>query len=549
MKSGGDDDAKEKDKDKKKDGDKEKEAKVQVNIDFDGIFDRQVKFPVDPGSYNGLAATKGRIFYVSNPLRGLAGPIESTKRTLHVYDLEKREDSEFLVDVGGYELTPDGKKMIISQGGGYEIIDATGDKAKTGENKLDLSNMRAWVDFNAEWHQIFEESWRMERDFFYDSLMHGVDWQGIHDRYAPLVDHVAHRFDLTYVIGEMIGELATSHTYVGGGDMPQIAADRVGLLGIDWKIDSTARRFRIAKILEGQNWIESRRSPLTEPGIKAAAGDYVLAIDGKQLTAADDPYRFLEGAAGEIATLTLAKTPDGKDSWTVKAKTVANEEDLRYHDWVMHNHHYVDSISGGKIGYVHIPNMSTEGMQEFSSQFFPQIRKEAMIIDVRYNGGGFTSQLVIERLRRVLGGLGISRNRPEPSTYPATVFHGHLACLINEHSCSDGDIFPYHFRGYGLGPLVGKRTWGGVVGYRGHRPLIDGGFIVTPEFAKYTLDSKWNDMENYGVAPDIDVDNLPEDLIRGYDAQMERAVAELLQKIKDEPMQIPAPPSNPPEKR
>jgi len=536
-------------KDKKKDDDKDTDKTVTVKIDFDGIFDRQVKLPIEPGNYGNMAAAKGRLYYVSYPMRGMAGQVEDSKPTMHVYDFENREDHEFLVDAGGYELTPDGKKMIVSLNGGYEIIDATGDKAKTGETKLKLGDMRAWVNFDTEWHQIYDEVWRMERDFFYDSLMHGLNWQGIHDRYLPLVDHVAHRFDLTYILGEMISELACSHTYVGGGDMPSVEADGVGLLGINWVIDSTAKKFRIGRILEGQNWDESRRSPLTEPGIKAEAGDYVLAINGKPLTSAVDPYSLLEHAAGDIATLKLSKTPDGKESWTVDVKTISSESNLRYYDWIAHNRHYVDSISGGKVGYVHIPDMGTQGMQEFSSQFFPQIRKEGMIIDVRYNGGGFTSQLVIERLRRVLGGLGIGRNSREPYTYPAAVFNGHLACLINEHSCSDGDIFPYHFRGYGLGPLIGTRTWGGVVGIRGHRPLVDGGFITTPEFAKYTMDRQWNEMENHGVEPDIEVQNLPEDLIRGYDAQMERATAELLQQIKNDPRTLPAPPPNPPEKR
>lgn len=537
------------DKDKKKDDDKGKDKAIRVNIDFDGIFDRQAKLPIEPGSYGNMAAAKGRLFYMSYPMRGLAGQVEDAKRTLHVFDFEKREASDFLVDVGGYELTPDGKKMIVSLHGKHEIIDAGGDKAKTGDNVLDLSEMRAWVDFDSEWHQIFNEVWRMERDYFYDSLMYGLDWPGIRDRYAPLVDHVAHRFDLTYVLGEMISELDCSHTYVGGGDMPDVSANSVGLLGINWVIDSAAQRFRIGKILEGQNWKESRRSPLTEPGIKAAVGDYVLAINGKPLTSAIDPYSLLEHAAGDIATLKLAKTPDGKDSWTVDVKTIASEADLRYHDWVAHNRHLVDSISGGVVGYVHIPDMGTQGMQEFSSQFFPQIRKQAMIIDVRYNGGGFTSQLVIERLRRVLGGLGIGRNTREPYTYPGTVFTGHLACLINEHSCSDGDIFPYHFRGYGLGPLIGTRTWGGVVGIRGHRPLVDGGFITTPEFAKYTLDRKWSDMENHGVEPDIEVQDLPEDMMRGHDAQIERAVTELMREVKEDPRKLPAPPSAPPKER
>jgi len=537
----------EKKEDKKK-GDKAEAAKTpKVTIDFDGIFDRQVKFPISAGNYGGLSAAEGRIYYLSAPMGGLSGPVEETKQSLHVFDMEKREDHEFLGELDGYHLTPDGKKMIYKKGATYEIIDAAGEKAKTGEGVLDLSKMETRVDQTAEWHQIFEEAWRIERDFFYDSLMHGVNWKRIHDLYAPLVPHVAHRYDLTYTIGEMIGELSCSHTYVGGGDQPHPASDKVGLLGVNWTIDSTAGLFRIGRILEGQNWREDRRSPLSEPGIKASAGDYVLEINGTPLKSSDDPYRLLENTSGETVSLKLSKTPDGKGSWPVEAKTISNEGDLRYHDWVKHNHHYVDSASNGRIGYLHIPDMGGPGLQEFTSTYYAQIRKEGLVIDVRNNGGGFVSQLVLERLQRVLQGMGTSRNFPEPSTYPSTVFNGYLVCLINEGSASDGDIFPYYFRKYGLGPVIGKRTWGGVVGIRGFRPFVDGGFITAPEFALYDLKGDWQ-IENHGVDPDIDVDNLPEVLYQGRDQQLDRGIAELMKKITESPKKLPLP-VGPPEKR
>ncbi|MCH8991897.1 MAG: PDZ domain-containing protein [Acidobacteria bacterium] len=531
----------------KKDGDKDQDATSDVVIDFDGILDRHVKFPIDPGLYGGLAAVKGRIFYSSSPLRGLDGPIERTKRSIHVFDMEDRKDHVFLEDYGGAELTPDGKKMIFSKGGKYEIIDATGDKAKTGENVLDLGKMKMRLDPRAEWRQIFEECWRLERDYFYDTLYHGIDWQAMHDRYSPLVDHVAHRFDLTYVIGEMLGELATGHTYVGGGEMPNPDGAGVGLLGNDWQIDSAAGRFQIGRILAGQNWIDDRRSPLTEPGIRAEEDDYVLAINGQPLRADDNPYRLLVNTAGDVVSLTLSETPDGKNSRTVEVKTLSSEGGLRYYDWVVRKERYTDSVSEGRIGYVHIPNMGGAGLKQFTSTYYAQLRKPGMIIDVRWNGGGFVSQLIIERLRRVLGGMGMSRNF-EPYTYPAAVYHGHLACLLNEHSASDGDIFPYHFRKYGLGPLIGKRTWGGVVGIRGHRPLLDGGYVFTPEFAKYDLDRHWV-MENYGVAPDIEVEYPPEIVQQGGDPQIDRAVEELLNKIRTSPRTIPDPPATPPDER
>ena len=532
----------------KKDSKDEAKKAVTVTIDWAGLSDRDVKIPVDGGQYNGLAAADGRLFYISSPLGGLDGPVEQGDQQLHVYTFEDRKDHVFLDKVDGYDLSFDGKKMMYQNGPTYEIIDASGDKAKIGDGVLDLSHMDMWLDQKAEWKQIFEEGWRLQRDFFYDSLMHGVDWKKMHDKYAPLVDWVSHRFDLTYVLGEMIGELCAGHTYTGGGDSYRPSSDKMGLLGIDWVVDSTARRFKIGHILQGQNWREDRRSPLTEPAIKAEAGDYIIAINDHPLSINEHPFKYLENTAGRTVKLTLSKSADGSGSWTIEPKTISDEEELRYNDWVEFATHYTDSVSHGRIGYLHIPDMGAPGLKQFASTFYSQIRKEGMIIDVRWNGGGFVSQVILERLNRTVSAMGVSRNYKDPGTYPGTVFNGYLACLCNEHSCSDGDNFPYHFRAYGLGPVIGKRTWGGVVGIRGHRPFTDGGFMTTPEFAKYDLKRNWI-IENHGVDPDIDVDYPPEIVYKGGDPQIDRAVQELMKKIETAPKKLPQPPPNPPEKR
>lgn len=532
--------------DKKDDAATDKKA-VTVAIDWQGIMDRDVKFPIAAGQYGGLAATEGRVYYVSSGLGGLDGPIEDVKDMLNVFVMEDQKTHAFLEGLDGYDITPDGKKMIFKKGANYEIIDASGEKAKTGDNVLDLSNLDMKISLREEWKQIFEEGWRLQRDFFYDSTMHGVDWKKMHDRYAPLLDHVDHRFDLTYVMGELIGELATGHTYVGGGEFYRPEANNVGLLGVNFVVDSASRRYKIGRILQGENWRDDRRSPLTEPGIKASEGDYIIAINGKPLFIDTHPYSLTENTSGQTVALTLAKTADGAGSWVIEPKTIGNETGLRYNDWVVQKAHYTDSVSNGRIGYVHIPDMGGEGLKQFASTYFPQIRKEGLIVDVRWNGGGFVSQLIIERLRRVLSGLGKSRNYEE-TTYPGTVFHGYMACLCNEHSASDGDNFPHHFREYGLGPVIGKRTWGGVVGIRGHRPLVDGGFMNTPEFAKYDFDRKWI-IENRGVSPDIEVEYPPEIVYKGGDPQIDRAVQEIMKKITAAPKTIPPPPSVPPDRR
>jgi len=536
-----DDEENDNDQDKKKD-----EKSKDITIDFDGIEQRQVTFPIPAGNYGGLRATKGKLFYFSSGLGGLSGRIGTQKTDLHVYDLKEREDNVFLKDISGYDISANGKKLIYRKGNKFGIVDATGKSAKTSEGTLDLSGMVMYLDRAAEYRQMFNEAWRLQRDFFYDENMHGVDWQKMHDRYAPIVPHIAHRFDLTYLIGEMIGELACSHTYAGGGERDAPAASKIGLLGVDWQIDSANNRYRIGRILSGQNWVDNRRSPLTEPGIEVNEGDYVLKINGHELFAADNPYRLLVNQSGKTVTLTVNDRPSLDDAREVTVKPISSETELRYYNWVENNRRYVDSVTQGRIGYIHIPNMGGAGLNEFVRTFYAQMDKDALIIDERGNGGGFVSQLILERLRREHVGMRMSRNW-RGGTVPGRVFVGPMVCLADQYSCSDGDNFPYYFQKYGLGPVIGKRTWGGVVGIRGFRPLTDGGYVTTPEFTSYNLDREWV-MENRGVEPDIEVDNLPNRVMAGFDDQLDKAIEVLREELVKNPPQRPERPE-PPEER
>jgi tricorn protease len=532
----------EKDKDK---GDKDKAAekdkkKEPFRIDLDGLTQRIVGFPVPPGNYAGLRATKDKVLYLSFPTRGLAseGP---QRAALLVYDLEKRKDSTLLNPVESYEMASDGSRVLYQSDSTYGIVEIK-DGVKLGDGKLDLSGLKMHLDPKAEWAQIFRDAWRIERDSFYLPDMGGVDWAAIRRRYEPLVPFVSHRQDLTYLLGEMVGELATGHSYVGGGDQPSPETVPIGLLGADLALDRASGRWKIARIIEGQNWIESRRSPLTEPGVKVATGEYLIAIEGHELQPNEDPLQFLAQTVGHTAMLLVSARPSRDGAREVTVKPVGNEQDLRYFAWVETNRRKVDQATAGRVGYVHIPNMGAEGLQEFIRQYYPQLRKQGLIVDVRFNGGGFVSQMILERLRRILIGMGTQRDA-RPGTYPQSVFNGPMVALLNQYSASDGDIFPHYFREYGLGPLIGKRTWGGVVGIRGGNNLVDGGFATIPEFGSYNMKSEWI-MENEGVAPDIDVDNPPADELAGRDPQLERGIQEVLKRVEERKPSFPPAPTS-----
>ena len=537
-----DGDPKSKDRDADKKADKEKAA-VEVKIDFDGIYDRQVALDIPAGNYRGLAVTDDAVFYLSNPIYGLRGRVAGFSSGLHKYDIAKRKDREFMAGINSYRITPDGKKILTSKDNSYRIIGTGDKKADRVDVKLNLSHVEMRVDHQAEYAQMFDQVWRRYRDFFYDENMHGVDWTATRERYEALLPYVSHRFDLTYVLGEMVGDLCCSHTYIGGGEYPDILSSKVGLLGIEFEIDHYNTRICIKKILEGQNWDDDLRSPLTEPGVDVNEGDYLLAINGEEIFAGTNPYALTLNTVGKEIKLTVNDKPTVKGAREVTVKPIASESSLRYYNWVQKNQRYVDSLSGGQIGYLHIPDMGGYGLVQFAKMFYNQLRQPGLIIDVRYNGGGFVSQLIIERLRRITVGMSVARDYPG-GRIPGAGLNAHMITLLNEYSCSDGDLFPYYFREYELGPLMGKRSWGGVVGISGHDRLVDGGYYTVPQYTFYDLNGNWV-IENIGVVPDQKVDNLPDRSVRGFDDQLEEAVKYIKTKMTEEPKTLPPKPGPP----
>jgi tricorn protease len=393
-----------------------------------------------------------------------------------------------------------------------------------------------------EWALIFDETWRRFRDYFYVENMHGYDWKAIGERYRAQLEYVAHRSDLNYVLSEMVAELNAGHTYIMGGDFQIPDRAPVGLPGARFELDAEAGQYRVAAIYRGHNEESRYRSPLTEVGVDLAVGDYVLAIDGQDLAGEDNPYRLLQHKTDPV-TLTVNSSASAEGAREVSYEPIRNEQPLRYLNWVLDNHDRVTEMTGGRVGYLHIPDMGDTGIAEFIKWFYPQIRKEGLVIDVRSNGGGNVSQWIIERLDSRVMGTRFGRTYDIAATYPGTAFHGRMACLLSETSASDGDIFPHYFREAGLGPLIGKRSWGGVVG-GGETPLVDGGSVFVPRSATNDVDGNYI-IEGIGVEPDIEVENDPRSVIEGRDPQLERAVAEIMASIEREPKHLPQRPADP----
>jgi len=400
------------------------------------------------------------------------------------------------------------------------------------------------VDRKAEWTQIFNEAWRQMRDFLFAPNMHGVDWPKMKRTYGQLLPYVNHRYDLTYIIGEMIGELNIGHSYVGGGDAPRPERIQLGLLGAKLERDPGSKTYRIAEILKGQNWDKSLRSPLTEIGINVKEGEYIVAVDGRPTSGMQDIYAAFVNKADRQVTLKVNASPKMDGARDVVVIPIADERPLYYYDWVQKNIEKVSKATDGKVGYVHIPDMGVGGLNEFVKYYYPQVRKEALIVDVRGNGGGNVSPMIIERLRRELSMLEVARNT-SVSLDPDGMVLGPKVMLIDEFSASDGDIVGYRFRKAKLGPLIGKRTWGGVVGIRGSLPLLDGGFLNRPEFSRFDNDGKEWIMEGKGVEPDIFVDNDPAREYAGTDDQLNKAIDVIKEEMKKNPVKIPVPPPYP----
>jgi tricorn protease len=507
----------------------EPEAVPAVKVDPDGLMDRIVALPVETANYGRIYATGDSVYY---------GRVKDFERqpSLMLYNLAELKETE-LGKVEDYEVSADGKKMLVRMDRAYGIIDLPKAPVKL-ETKLDLSGMEVALDRRQEWDQIYEECWRQMKEFFYAPNMHGVDWEALRLRYKPLAAAVNHRADLTYVIGELIGELSAGHTYVGGGDMPAAPKVKVGMLGAKLERDLKAGAYRVAHILKGQNWEQGLRSPLTEVGVNVREGEYIVAVDGRTLDASTDIGQALYNKAGRQVTLKVAAAADGKGGRDVVVIPIETENALYYNDWVEANIAKVDKATGGKVGYIHIPDMGTEGLNEFVKHFYPQLRKKALIIDVRGNGGGNVSAMVIDRLVREMVMVEMARNSAAAPD-PGAAFIGPKVCLCDEFSASDGDIFPYRFKALKLGKLIGKRTWGGVVGIRGTLPLLDGGALNKPEFAPFSPDGKGWIIEGVGVEPDIVVANDPTREYAGIDDQLNKGIEVALEELKTKGREIP----------
>jgi tricorn protease len=512
-----------------------------MSIDFDGILRRAARVPVGADNYGGLSAKTGHLLYgVGSAF--YYGRTGDRPTVLKIFAFKDRKETTIAEDIRGYVLSEDGSKVLVAQGPGYNLYDATpqGDKTRKPVGTTGLVVDRVPTE---EWNQIFNEVWRRYRDFFYVPNMHGYNWVALREQYKPLLQYVAHRSDLNYVISEMIAELTIQHAYVEGGDFTIPPRPRGGLPGARFEVDAKSGRYRIAKIFDGENEEDIYRSPLTEVGVNVSVGDYVLAIDGEELKATDDIYRLLRNKADNPVSLTVNKTPSLQGARIISYRPITDESNLIYLDWIEHNRRKVAEATGGRVGYIHIPDMGANGIREFIKWYYPQIRKEGLVVDVRANGGGNVSRMLIERLRRKVLGLNYSRTDDEANTYPDAVFNGPMVALLDQNSASDGDIFPYMFRKAGLGPLIGKRSWGGVVGIQGRGALIDGGQIFVPGSGLTDENGNWV-IEGYGVDPDIDVENDPKSEIAGRDPQLERGIAEVMARLKT-PVKLPTKPPGP----
>jgi len=490
-----------------------------VKIDWDGLSNRALPLPMGSGNYGGLIGTTNGLLYVSNA-------------TLSKFDMTSRESSPLMQGlIGGYDVNPSRTKLAYYAAGTLGVVDIRPGLA-LGQGRLDTSGVEAVINPRDEWKQIFWEAWRFTRDHYYDPGFRGMNWKSIGDHYAEFLPYVNHRSDLNYVLGLMIGELGTGHSYVQGGDYgPTPTPVPVGNLGADYEINAGKVRFK--KIYRGENFEEGRRGPLGEPGAVVKDGDYLLEVDGRPVTSDTHPDSFLLDKVGKYVTLTVNSSPSMEGSHKIRVRPIGSEADLRYISWVEENRQYVEKMSGGKIGYMHIPNTQFQGAVELIRGFYAQTDKEAVVIDERWNGGGYIQPWFVDTFARKMR-AGI-QNRNAGDTSDAVAIEGPKALLINGYAGSGGDFFPWMFRQSKLGPLIGTRTWGGLVGISGGAPLIDGGSITAPEFAIYDRATGDIIAENTGVAPDIEVDARPDLVAKGQDPQLDAAIKYLKEQLAKVP--------------
>ena len=504
-----------------------KDSLANVSIDFEGITERIVNIPVPAGFYRNFFMDGDKVYY-------------SKSGSTNMYDLKKQKE-ETIVDGATMSVDFGSKKALFTKGKELYVTNIPTGKTEL-KDPVNLSNMKINVDYPQEWTQIYDEAWRVYRDGFYLENMHGVDWKAMRKKYAVMLPYVKNRLDLNYLIGEMIGELNIGHAYVNPGELQSAPRINMGLLGAEISRDKSGF-FKLEKILKGESWDKDLRSPLTEPGIEANVGDYIVSIDGVATNSVKDMFSLLVGKADVPTEIMLNSKPDLKGARKAVVSPIADESALYQYDWVQGNIKKVEEASGGKIGYIYIPDMGVDGLNEFARYFYPQLDKEGLIIDDRANGGGNVSPMILERLAREPYRLTMRRGSTRIGTVPDAVQVGPKVCLINKYSASDGDLFPWGFRALGLGKLIGTRTWGGIVGISGSMPYMDGTDIRVPFFTSYDAKTGEWMIENYGVAPDIEIDNDPIREWNGEDQQLDRAIEEVMKELKNrQPLKpVPAP--------
>jgi tricorn protease len=536
-----------KDKDKGKDDKDKKEEPVVVKLDIDGIGQRILSLPIPAKNYlNMLPGKTGILFLSEGPLVITEDDQPNVSQTIQKFDLSKRKVDKVLEDVNDYAVSFDGEKILYRKGDSWTTAspDDTpggggGGSPKPGFGPLKLDGWEVYVEPRAIWKQIYNETWRIERDFFYDPHYHGLDLDKVKKKYSPYLDGIASRDELTYLFQECLGEMTVGHMFVGGGEVnPEPKKVKSGLLGADYSLENN--RYRVAKVYNGENWNPGNEAPLTQPGVNVKVGDYILAVNGRDLHASDNIYSFFEETAGKQVVLKVGANPDAKDSRDVTVVPVDSEENLRHLAWIEDNRRRVDQATGGKVAYVHVPNTAGGGYTSFNRYYFAQVGKEAAIVDERFNEGGQLADYIIEYLKRPLMSKVVAREGHDWSS-PSEAIYGPKVMMINEMSGSGGDALPWYFRKAGIGPLIGKKTWGGLVGIGGYPELIDGGRVTAPRAALYGLKGEW-EVENVGVPPDVEVDLEPAAWRQGKDSQLEKAIEVVMQQLKEHPLpEIPRP--------
>ncbi len=526
------DGTKSKGKDKKTETPKES---VVVQIDTDGINNRIIALKLDNRNYTALAKGPEKKVFVAENIPNQPGLL------LHTYDVEKMKAEEFTKKVSEFIVSSDRKTMLVKQNGNWSII-GTEAPPKNGDNALKIE-VKINIDPVAEYHQIFKEGWRFMRDFLYVDNVHGAPWDTIYKWYSPWIDHVRHRTDLNYVVDIMSGEVSIGHSYVSGGDMPDIDRVPVGLLGCDLMVDKGF--YKITKIYTGENWNPELEAPLALPGVGVKEGDYIIAINGKDASPNTNPYFLLEQTADRPISILVNSIPSKSGAKEVLVKPIANEGRLRTNSWIEENRQKVSALSNGKLAYVYVPNTSGNGFESFNRYYFSQQDKKGVIVDERNNGGGSAADYMIDIMSRELFGYFNSKtNDHRPWTTPMAGIWGPKVMLINERSGSGGDLLPYMFHAKQIGPIVGTRTWGGLVGTWDTPRFIDGGRMVAPRGGFYDVNGEWA-VEGVGISPDIEVIQDPKMVIDGHDPQLEKGVEEALKLLKENEFQLKPEPAAP----